>query len=581
MKEDEYIDLDKVSAVPSEGDAPGFSKKEGYVNKDGEQKVSKKQNKKTAKKAVKKSTKKSVKKKATTKQSPNKVKKKRKKSSNSGKKVIYFLLGLVILAILVIAVIRIISTELEPEEERVLMLINGVPLMSSEVQTMSDWLRLVTGLSVSEEQVLDLSVDLELLSQEARRLNFSVSDEEVEDFLVDMATSGGLSYEELKEFVESLDIDFDLLKKAVKKELYANLISGDIAANVEVSEEDLLQYYEENKEQFFHDELAIVRHIQIDFEENVSENETLQEAKRVKQKIDENLSNFCELVVEYSGDFNTKTLEICGEYVIEKQEFEDEFSKKSFELEEDELAIVKSEVGYHILLKVESVPQGISSFEDVKEIIEYRLEVMKIEQTYYDLIAELREKADIEDYSGLFHQEELLDVEDLIDELDLNISDEVLIDQEIVDDLEDIVEEVEEEVEEIVDDLEDVVDEVEDVEEEVEEEIELEEEQEEELSIIESNKVLRLAKCLTEKGAKMYGVYWSPHTEQQAEAFGEYFEYIVNIECDPDGANPQVEECESVLQKQFPTWPTWLIDGELYEGYLNLHRLSSISGCPY
>src|SRR5271157_3119677 len=43
------------------------------------------------------------------------------------------------------------------------------------------------------------------------------------------------------------------------------------------------------------------------------------------------------------------------------------------------------------------------------------------------------------------------------------------------------------------------------------------------------------ARCLTERGVKMYGAWWWPHCIEQKEAFGASFEYAAYVECGVKG----------------------------------------------
>ena len=72
------------------------------------------------------------------------------------------------------------------------------------------------------------------------------------------------------------------------------------------------------------------------------------------------------------------------------------------------------------------------------------------------------------------------------------------------------------------------------------------------------------AKCLTEKGAVMYGEDWCKYTNAQKAMFGRSFKYI-NYEQKPD------------LRKR----PTWVIDGKTYETVQSFQRLSELTGCTF
>ena len=70
------------------------------------------------------------------------------------------------------------------------------------------------------------------------------------------------------------------------------------------------------------------------------------------------------------------------------------------------------------------------------------------------------------------------------------------------------------------------------------------------------------AKCLTEKGAVMYGENWCQYTNGQKGMFGNSFKYI-NYEVKRD------------LDKR----PTWIIDGKTYETVQSFERLATLTGC--
>lgn len=84
------------------------------------------------------------------------------------------------------------------------------------------------------------------------------------------------------------------------------------------------------------------------------------------------------------------------------------------------------------------------------------------------------------------------------------------------------------------------------------------------------------AKCLSVKGAKMYGAYWCSHCQNQKKEFGDSWQYISYIECDPRGENSEYDSC---LEKGIQGYPTWEINGKLYPGEQNLEKLAELSGC--
>lgn len=79
------------------------------------------------------------------------------------------------------------------------------------------------------------------------------------------------------------------------------------------------------------------------------------------------------------------------------------------------------------------------------------------------------------------------------------------------------------------------------------------------------------AKCLTEKGVKMYGAYWCSHCKEQKAMFGRSVQYVNYVECTED-----VKTCEA---EKIQVYPTWKIASTTVEGVLELEKLSEMTGC--
>ena len=86
------------------------------------------------------------------------------------------------------------------------------------------------------------------------------------------------------------------------------------------------------------------------------------------------------------------------------------------------------------------------------------------------------------------------------------------------------------------------------------------------------------AKCLTEKGAKLYGSSWCGWCQQQKELFGEAAQYLPYVECIDSETQQMTLECQAVGIEGFPTW---VFDGEKNTGFKPLEQLAELSGCPY
>jgi hypothetical protein len=89
----------------------------------------------------------------------------------------------------------------------------------------------------------------------------------------------------------------------------------------------------------------------------------------------------------------------------------------------------------------------------------------------------------------------------------------------------------------------------------------------------------QLAKCLTTKGAIMYGAYWCSHCSDQKTTFGSAFQYVKYIECDPKGEKANSQACQKA---QIKNYPTWVMPGhDSLEGTQSLSDLASWSKCSF
>jgi|SRR3989344_1135942 len=91
------------------------------------------------------------------------------------------------------------------------------------------------------------------------------------------------------------------------------------------------------------------------------------------------------------------------------------------------------------------------------------------------------------------------------------------------------------------------------------------------------------AKCMTEKGAVMYGSFTCAACRKQRKEFGASFDLIKEIECHPRGENSQTDLC---LKKDISKTPTWMLEknGEEVKrlvGYQSFESLAELAGCKF
>ena len=87
------------------------------------------------------------------------------------------------------------------------------------------------------------------------------------------------------------------------------------------------------------------------------------------------------------------------------------------------------------------------------------------------------------------------------------------------------------------------------------------------------------AQCLTEKGVVMYGAVGCSHCARAKDRFGESFEFVTYVECNPYAPDSQAEIC---IEENIEYYPTWTFnDASRIIGDVDLSELSQKTGCSY
>jgi len=80
-----------------------------------------------------------------------------------------------------------------------------------------------------------------------------------------------------------------------------------------------------------------------------------------------------------------------------------------------------------------------------------------------------------------------------------------------------------------------------------------------------------MVNCMNEKGMVMYGTEWCPHCQRQKAMFGEAIAELAYVDCDKNA-----ELCTAAGVKGYPTW---VLDGQLYEGEQTWKQIKDLTGC--
>ena len=242
-------------------------------------------------------------------------------------------------------------------------------------------------LKTLEGNIIDSLIVIKLLEKYAEENNITVSSQEVDE-QVESVISTYDSEKDFESALKTMGIDRGFLGDYLKSQIISNRIYEEVTVDVEVTDQEVKQYYDDNKEAFLVPAQVKASHILALFpwiedgseETEEGRDETLDKIKMVEDKL-ENGEDFEELARQYSDD--QSTAENGGDlgYVSEGQMVE-EFDKALFSLDEGETSkIVETVYGFHIIKAFDRKEEYYQDFEEIEEDLKtYLLDSYKLDE---------------------------------------------------------------------------------------------------------------------------------------------------------------------------------------------------------
>ena len=249
----------------------------------------------------------------------------------------------------------------------------------------------VNGVKISQKDV-----DTELMNATQGRFNQVPADKQAEfrkqvlqqliakELIFDDAKKTGVL--KSKEFKK----EFTKVKKRIEKDLAIQVWQKRELDKIKVSQKELKDYYNKNKEEFNEKESVHARHILVKTED---------EAKSIKSELaslkgDALKSKFIELAKSKStGPSGPKGGDLG--YFAQGQ-MVPEFNEKVFSMKVGTVSEpVKTQFGYHVIYLEDKKAKKARAFEDVKSFIEQRLKMEKFKSIIKKKMDSLEKKATI------------------------------------------------------------------------------------------------------------------------------------------------------------------------------------------
>lgn len=242
-------------------------------------------------------------------------------------------------------------------------------------------LAVVNGKEITEDTVLkflnDLGPQMAMQFQSPEGIKRVVEELINQEVLYLEALENGLDKE------EAFLVELEKVKESIIKQYSLNILLSNISA----SEDELLDFYNENKDKFQKPESVVASHILVDTEEK---------ADTIIIEINQGLS-FEDAAQKYSSCPSKDQGGNLGEFT--KGQMVPEFEVAAFSMELNQVSEpVKSQFGYHIIKLISKNEETISTFDEVKDGVNQQVLGMKQQEAYLNKTNELKQKYEVINY---------------------------------------------------------------------------------------------------------------------------------------------------------------------------------------
>ena len=233
-----------------------------------------------------------------------------------------------------------------------------------------------------KKNILGQLIDYELLFQQAQKEKVKISNDEI-NLEIDKIKDNFSSPEEFDSALKANNITLAQLKENITRQLTINKVLEETKSQVSITDDELLEYYNENQGSFLEPEQVHARHILV---------ETVEEANNLLLQLKEGIIDFAEMAKEKSIGPSAPNGGDLGFFA--RGQMVKEFEDAAFSLETGEISgVVQTQFGFHIIKCEEKKEEYSPTFEEAKENIINILKYQRENEVVSTFISKLREEA--------------------------------------------------------------------------------------------------------------------------------------------------------------------------------------------
>lgn len=232
--------------------------------------------------------------------------------------------------------------------------------------------------NVGGTPIYQSEVDEIVTAYASRGQNFDT--EQGRDMILEQLIGKKLLVLDAKKNLMEHNAEFKAELEKMKNEMLANFNVAKVLEKVDVKDEEIKSYYDENKAQFVTGPTVAASHILVDSEEK---------AKEIQAKIEAGEVSFEDAARENSSCPSKQNGGALGEF--SKGQMVPEFDQAVFSMEVGELrGPVKTQFGFHIIKLTAKNESSELSFDEVKDQIKNALIQEKRQKAYESKINQLK-----------------------------------------------------------------------------------------------------------------------------------------------------------------------------------------------